>query len=145
MPAPVAGSKVRGSDAANYWTYNELVAQASADQTVTTTQTDVTSATITFTTPVANTKIRWMSVFRVTSSGSADVFAGMVVLDGVAQSRQAVWSGTGSTTVSQTDVVTIATAGAHTIKLAIIKFGTANTVTMIAAPTGLAIGGQGIV
>lgn len=99
-----------------------LSAMASADTSVaTTTLTDLTGASITFTTKTANATIEVDGTFdmQVGATGTA-IATGHCIVDGVDQTSQATSSLTTAgqrTTSGQTWVVTIATPGTHTVKL----------------------------
>lgn len=115
-----------------------------ADETITTSETDVTGVTQTITTPVANTEVKITAVCDIGSTGAADIGFVICHIDGVAQSGNCKWQVAGRGTVSQTWVATIATAGSHTIKLRKQKAGSSNTVTLFGTHTKMTIEGNGI-
>lgn len=115
-----------------------------ADEVITTTATDVTGVSIAFTTAIANTKVQALATCDIGSTGSGDIGFVTCVLDGVAQSGNAKLQGAIRATVAQSWTITVATAGAHTIKLQRQKAGTANTVTLFGTHTKLTISGNGI-
>lgn len=104
-------------------------ARASGALTVTTTVADAPGATITVTTTEANAVAFVTGVFDVSNAGN-DVFVGALVVDGATQSGQAIASGADRKTVSQTWIVTLATAGSHTLKLQANKAGSTASVTL---------------
>jgi len=117
----------------------------SGDQTVTTTQTDLAGASISFTTAEANTQVLVTGVFDVNSTHASDVFIGTMSVDGGAvQVSEAHLTGVLRANISQQWLVTVATAGAHTVKLRVAKVNNLGTVTVYANHSNITAQGQGI-
>jgi hypothetical protein len=97
-------------------------AASSANQDLTTTEVDVTGATITFTTTVANAKFLAIGSFYFAMIAASNTIAsGKLAVDGVVQPALANFSGLNTTpdrnTPAQSWTGTLAAAGAHTLKL----------------------------
>lgn len=114
-----------------------------ADETITTSLTDVTGVSIAFTTDVANTKVLLIATCDIGSTGNSDIGAVTCVIDGVTLGGNAKWQVSGRGTISQTWISTVAAAGPHTAKLQKQKFGTSNTVTLFGTHTKLTVLGNG--
>lgn len=97
-------------------------------QLATTTATDLTGATVTFTTLGTNAVVSARALIDVESSGASDAFRCQVLVDGAANSKLLTFRANGRATCTQEWPITIATAGSHTIKLQIFKIGSADTV-----------------
>lgn len=120
---------------------NSIAAAATSSLTLTTTVTDIAGATVSITTAVPNTVVVVMGVFDIFASNTtaSDVAIGVLDVDGTAQAASALFEAlvTGTTahraTVAQTWRVTLAAAGAHTLKLRASK--SANTAGSYSAQT----------
>lgn len=131
--------------ALNRITWNVLEAVVSSDQTVTTTETDVAGASITVTTTQTNTKVKITASLDCELTGTAGDFPFVVChVDGVAQSANLKFQVLGRASRARTWVVTLGTAGSHTIKLRRQKIGTANTATIYSTHSNLVVEGLGI-
>lgn len=119
-------------------------AAASSNAVLTTTATDLPGATISFTTSEPNTQLLITGVFDMDQSSGGDIGIGSCVVDGVAQSGAANFYG-GRSCNSQTWLVTLVSAGAHTAKLQVSKAGATGLMTCYALHSGITIEGQGIV
>lgn len=126
-----------------------LEARSSGDETVTTSVVDVNGATLTFTTPAANTVVKVTSYWDVATSGGTDTFIGTLYVDGVVNTQgEAHVEGAGTTgrnTESQGWTVTLAAAGSHTLKLRRTKVGSSDTLTLFGTHTKIQVEGLGIV
>jgi hypothetical protein len=100
-----------------------LSAAATATQDLTTTEVDVTGATLTFTTLKANARFMCTASFYFASIGVANsgVASGKLYVDNVVQAGFANFTGDSATpdrmNLSQTWIGTLAAAGSHTLKL----------------------------
>jgi len=139
----LAGQKVT-ADEYNADVTDYLHVILAADETVTTTLTDVTGVTSTFTTPVANTEVKVTAMCDVGISGTTDFAVITCVVDGVTQTGNAKLLGNVRTTIYGEWVVTLATAGSHTIKLQRQKINNANTVVLYGSHSKMTIEGNGI-
>lgn len=119
-----AGDRVTASKLST----TRVMAVCSAALLVTTTATDLTDLTSTFTTTRANVDVHVLGVLDAITIGADPVtgtLVGELVVDGSAQAAQILWNaGTDATpndgnraTVSQSWLVTLASAGSHTIKM----------------------------
>lgn len=115
-----------------------------ADETITTSVTDVTGVTQTFTTPVANTEVKVTAVCDININGTTDTALITCVVDGVTQTGEVHAAGAIRVTVFGVWVVTLASAGSHTIKLQKQKQNNSNTVTLFGSHTKMVIEGNGI-
>lgn len=101
-----------------------------------TTLTDIPGATITFTTTVANVRVLVDGVFDARRNATAGQpnFLGQCVVDGVAQTAQAVWNSAQINSFAMASNfwdVTLGAAGSHTIKLAAASNAAAQNVVQI--------------
>lgn len=119
-------------------------AAASGALTMTTTATDIPGATVTITTTVTNTVALVIGTYDVSSSGTSDTFVGSLIVDGSAQSGNAISTQANRATVTQAWAVTLASTGSHTLKLQASKAGAANTVSTQAAHTKIVVTAAGI-
>jgi hypothetical protein len=100
-----------------------LSAAATATQDLTTTEVDITGATLTFTTLKANARFMCTGSFYFASIGVANsgVASGKLFVDNVVQAGFANFTGDSATpdrmNLSQTWIGTLAAAGSHTLKL----------------------------
>lgn len=115
-----------------------------ADETITTSLTDVTGVMQTITTPVANTEVLIIATCDMGSTGGTDFGVVTCVVDGVTLTGNAKLNGAIRTGTSQAWTYTIAAAGSHTIKLQKQKVNNANTVTLYGSHTKMTIQGNGI-
>lgn len=115
-----------------------------ADETITTSLTDVTGVTQTFSTPVANTEVKITATCDMGSTGGTDFGIITCVVDGVTQTGNCKLNGAIRAGFAQQWVVTIAAAGSHTIKLQKQKVNNSNTVTLYGSHTKMVIEGNGI-
>jgi hypothetical protein len=120
MPSttPTAGSRVKAANTPAPYFMN---AAASAPVTVTTTSpTDVTGATITFTTVQANASVLVIGVFDMLTVSSGATALGTCIVDGSGTFGEAIHflgaTGARETVVQQWPITGLA-AGSHTIKL----------------------------
>ncbi len=132
----------------NNITTKYLEARSSADETVTTSVVDVNGATLTFTTPLANTTVSVESYWDIGVTGGADLFIGTLYVDGVVNSTGEVhWDGDGAAgraTVAQGWTVTLVAAGSHTLKLRRTKTTNIDTVTLFGTHTKIKVSGPGL-
>jgi hypothetical protein len=119
-------------------------AECTSTATVTGTVTDLPGASISFNTAENNTVVFISAVFDVNATGNTDVFIGSCQVDGVSQGAEAIYRGSGRATVSQQWMVTIATAGAHTAKLRVVKAGSTDAVTANSTHSNIVLEGQGV-
>lgn len=142
----VAAGAVATAADVNNLTWNVLVANASSTtQTVTTTAADLAGATLSVTTAAANTKLLIHGLFDFESTHAADIALGTCMVGGVAQSGEAHLQSISRMTVSNAWVVTIASAGATTIKLRVQKVNNSGTVTAYGSShSKLVVEGNGI-
>lgn len=141
--ASLAGQKTRFADL-------PAVFQAgpNANLTLSTTETDVSGATVTISTVRANTVVQIHASFdiRITTAGTS-FCRGRIAIDGVTQARQALFlAQTAETRVAMRCVqtATIASAGSHIVKLrgskdaaggvASIEQGNCTAITVIVYP-----------
>jgi hypothetical protein len=101
---------------------------------------DVTGATIGFNTTVANARCKFEAVFDFNDvvHGGVQICVGKLNVDGANQAPTAVMvhqAANDRATVAQTFKLTLATAGAHTIKLRAVKLFNTGTHTAIATST----------
>jgi hypothetical protein len=104
---------------------------------------DLPGTTMTITTVEANTQVLLSAVFDVENTGG-DTFLGTCVVDGVSQPSEAHQKGINRITVAQSWLVTLASVGAHTVKLQTSKAGGTSTVTVFGVHSNLTASGQGI-
>lgn len=122
-------------------------ARSSGDETVTTSVTDVNGATLSVTTPQASTQVLVTSVWDVGTTGGSDTFLGTLYVDNVLVTvGEAHFEGAGSerSTISQSWLINVGTAGAHTFKLRRQKSGSTDTVTLFGTHTKIICQGNGI-
>lgn len=108
-------------------------AACSTNVALTTTEVDITGATITFSTTKTNARYLVMaSFYMAATAGNVNVATGKLNVDGVNQAAQANFTGT--TTLDRANVAqswrgTLAAAGSHTFKLrGVMSAGTGVTV-----------------
>lgn len=99
-----------------------LTAACTANVGLTTTEVDITGATVTFTTTKANaTYLVTGSFYFAAASGAVTIASGKLNVDGTNRTAFAQFTGTSATTdrvsASQTWTGTLASAGSHTLKL----------------------------
>jgi hypothetical protein len=139
-----SGSRVTAA-ALNRITRNDLEAAVSTSYTVTTSEGDVTGASITLTTIQANTKVKITASLDLESSGTSDSPFVYCYVDGVKESDDMnIIPAAGRRPRSKTWLVTLGSIGSHTIKLRAVKSGAANTVTIFSTHSTLIISGNGI-
>lgn len=139
----LAGQKVTADEYnADVTDYIQVI--LAADETITTTLTDVTGVSSTFTTPVANTEVKVTAVCDIGSTGGTDFGVVTCVVDGVTQTGNVKLNGAIRGTFHGHWVVTLAAAGSHTIKLQRQKFTNADTVTLYGSHTKMTVEGNGI-
>jgi hypothetical protein len=141
-----AGSRVTAANLNNN-TWHTLEARSSGDETVTTVLTDVNGATLTITTPVANTVVTVTSYWDIATTGGTDTFIGTLYVDGILHGNgEAHLEGAGSEreTVAQGWEVTLGSAGSHTLKLRRQKTTNTDTMTLFGTHTKIKVGGLGI-
>jgi hypothetical protein len=143
MSTFTAGQILRALDL-NVERVNVLQAIASGGATITTTQTDVTGATITFTTTQTNTVVAVYGHMDAESNGSTDGAVLYCVVDGVTQTGTPIQRLTGRAQMAHTWRVSLAATGSHTIKLQVNKFNNSNTVQYFQDHTRIVIIGPGI-
>ncbi len=136
-----AGNKIRASDV-GFVVEN---AAATAGLTLSTTATDITGATVTFTTVNDDVDVLIIGTFDAqcnTVSGSTVIQGFCVVDGGAAESGVALFLATASAqraTVVQTWKVTLAAAGSHTIKLQGNKTAAVGTYTIVQTHTKISV------
>lgn len=103
-------------------------ATASSDMVGSTSNVDVTGATLTFNTTYANAIYTAFTVFDfdTVSTGTTTAGTGGLMVDGVTQSAQAIFqagaaTGNDRSTVSQIYSGTLPSTGSHTIKLRVVS------------------------
>lgn len=116
----VAGQKIRASDL-NFATGTEYEQECTADYTITGSYGDVTGATITFSTSVANAVciINADYDFRLVTTGTGYCY-GAVMIDGTRHARQRLFTFQSAETRTGGHMrikTTLASTGSHTIKL----------------------------
>lgn len=141
--ASLVGQKTRFADLPA--AYN---ANSSASLTLSTTETDITGATVTISTVRANTVVQIHATydFRITVIGT-NFCRGRVAIDGVTQTGQAVFLAQAAETRNASRIVltaTIVAAGSHIVKLrgskdaaggtGIIESGSCTGVTVVVYP-----------
>lgn len=139
----LAGEKVTAD------TYNADVTDyvddtLAADETITTSLTDVTGVTQAITTPITNTEVKISVQCDIGITGSTDFAVVTCVIDGVTQVGNVKLNGAIRGTMAGHWVATIATAGAHTIKLQKQKVNNSNVATLYGTHTKMLIEGNGI-
>lgn len=116
-----AGNKVAASDLDQILTtssQNLGAIQTAAAITFTSTAQDLTGTSLTFSTVYANTKAMIWGTFDLQGTGTSDIGIGTAVLDGTTlPSGEAHYIGNGRATVFQQWIATLASPGAHTLKL----------------------------
>lgn len=143
MASYTAGQKLSATDLNTNITKVLAARGTTASATVTTTIADLGGCTLTFTTPEANTKVLVTGVFDLQINGTTDIARGILDVDGVSDTNEAVLNGTVRATVTQQWVYTLSTAGSHTIKLRVQKTNNSNTVT-VRSPSSITIVGNGL-
>lgn len=127
---PLAGSRIKAANTPDPYI---LSAPATSSTAISgTPATDLTGATITFTTAQPNASVLVTGVFDAQTTATGAVGVGTCVVDGATQSGQATWGLTtlnARGTVTQVWNVTLATAGSHTIKLQGALSSASGTVT----------------
>lgn len=126
--------------------WNTLILPATTDVTLTTSQQDIAGTSLTFYVPELgyNAVIEFSAIFEFSANGITDVGVGILVLDGVAQLPQAIHQITGRENQAQQWHVSLAGGASHTAKLAVVKFGTTNVLTLFSAHSSLIVEGPGI-
>lgn len=120
-------------------------AACSSDTTVGTSDSDLAGTTLSFTTLEANTVIRVTAVFDISSTQAGDIFIGSLAVDGGSnQTGEAHYQAVGRSTVTQTWIITIATAGSHNVRLRVRKNNNGGTVTAFATHSSIVMEGQGV-
>lgn len=122
---------------------NTLAAASGSVNFTTTTEADLTGATVTFTTTHANAVCQVIGIFdmQVITAGSG-VGLGMLTVDGTDQSGQAIFAMTTSgtrATLAQTWQPTLASAGSHTLKLRGNLSAAAGSLTFNSSHTRIAV------
>lgn len=115
-----------------------------SDETITTTLTDVGGVTQSITTPVANTEVKITVQCDIGITGTTDFAVITCVIDGVTQTGNVKLNGAIRGTMAGYWLATIATAGAHTIKLQRQKINNSNVATLYGSHTKMLIEGNGI-
>lgn len=133
-----------GAAALNRITRNDIEALVTADDTLTTSEVDLSGASISVTTIQANTVLIITASLDCEATGSSDFSFVRCYVDGVAQSRNLKWQVTGRMSLSQTWRVVRGSAGTFTVKLTRQKIGTANTCKVYASHSNLIVAGNGI-
>lgn len=125
---------------------NEFTANASSvTQSVTTSLADLAGATLTITTPAANTKVSVTGWFDFESNGGTDINLGLCAVDGVLQTGECHWQGAGRITTSQHWTITLGAAGTYVIKLRVQKILNSNTVIVYGGGhSKITVSGKGI-
>lgn len=149
VPGTIASSSEYNKVVANVNQLNNTrtkykkVAATTGTHTVTTSVTDVPGASVSVTTIEANTVVKVTAVFDV--AGTADTFIGTLVVNGgAAEAPEAHLQGGVRVSITQTWLVTLATATTHTLKLQMTKIGAAGTVSVFGPHTCIVAEGQGI-
>lgn len=128
--------------------YKTKVGNASSlTQTATTVVTNLAGASVSVTTPQANTDVLIVGIFDVEATGGTDIFVGTSLISGGvgAPAGEAHWVGAGRGTVLQAWLVTLVTAQAYTINLRIAKVNnTDNIVVGGAGHSKIMVSGNGI-
>lgn len=124
---------------------NDLVANVTSDDTLTTSEVDLSGATLSVTTTEVNTKLKITASLDSESSGASDFAVIRVYIAGVlASSTNFIWQASGRFALSKTWVLTVATTGTKTVKLTRQKIGTANTVKVYSGHSTFVVSGNGI-
>jgi hypothetical protein len=138
------GDIFRGPDVAMLLT-QLLTAIASSDLDLTTTDTDVAGATVTFTTTRPNARYMCIGTFYFSALlANSSIASGKLSVDGATnQSRFANFTGSNTVpdrgTMSQTWVGTLASAGSHTLKLRGVHLTTSNAVRVNSSHTTITV------
>ncbi len=141
-----SGQRVTAAQLNNI-TWKTLEARSTGNETVDVVLADVNGATLTITTPVANTVVTVWGYFDVGTTGGTDTFIGSLNVDGSGVTTgEAHLEGAGSerATVAQSWEVTLASVGSHTLKLRRQKSSAADTVTLFSTHTKIKVAGLGI-
>jgi hypothetical protein len=125
-----SGQKLSATDMNNNLTKYLFARGTTASATVTTSVADLDGCTLTFTNPEAGQQVIVIGSFDVQSTGTTDIFSGILDSDGSDATAQAIFNGTGRATVVQTWRTTLSTAASHTLKLQVQKTNNSNTVTV---------------
>lgn len=117
---------------------------STADYTLTTSQADVTGATVTFSTGRTNVTCWVTGSFDLRTTGTGTGYCyGLVLVDGVASSRRAIWLHPAAETRTPGVVsfpVTLASAGSHTIKLRAYKdVGAGTAIVGVGTSTSISV------
>lgn len=128
----------------NRITVNNLEVNVSADDTLTTSEVDLSGATMSVTTIQANTKLVVAASLDCEASGSSDFSFVRLYVDGAVQPDNLKWQATGRFTLAKVWVVTVGTAKTLTVKLTRQKIGSANTCTIYSGHSNLVVSGNGI-
>lgn len=128
----------------NQITRNDLEVNVTADDVVTTTETDLSGATLSVTTIQPNTKIFIAATLDCEATGSSDFSFVRCYVDGAVQPDNLKWQATGRFTLAKVWIVTVGTAKTLTVKLTRQKIGTANTCTIYSGHSNLVVSGNGI-
>lgn len=142
---PFAAGQTLTAAQLNNITNKALEARSSGDETVTTSVVDVNNATLTFTTPLANTIVRVTSFWDINSTSGADTFIGTLYVDGVVNATgECHEQAAGRFSLAQSWTVTLAAAGSHTLKLRRTRSGATSTFTLFGIHTKIQIDGPGL-
>lgn len=123
--------------------FNVLRSQANGSLAVTTATSDIPGTSLSVS-ALTDLVVQVTGVFDVTASTSADIFVGVLVVDSVVASSQAIYSGSGRSTVAQCWLVPIG-PGTHEFELRAYKVG-ANTssISVSQLHTTMTVAGAGI-
>lgn len=118
-------------------------AAASGTLVLTTSQQDITGASITLTTATAGAVFVATGTFdvNVTTAQASQLAEGHLDVDGVDQTPRALrdTNAISRVTVTRSWRGTLGAAGSHTLKLRGVKTGTTNVVSMVTTHTGLTV------
>lgn len=137
------GDIFRGPDVAMLLTQIQT-ANSSADVDLTTTEVDITGATVTFTTTRPNAKyVATGSFYFSALLANSSIASGKLSVDGTVQGRFANFTGSNTVpdrgSLSQTWAGTLASAGSHTLKLRGVHLTTAAAVRVNTAHTTITV------
>lgn len=138
-----AGQRLSAS-ALNRITRNELYAQTTANDVVTTTEADLSGASISVTTIQANTKLKVTASLDCECTGTTDLTVVKLYVGGVAVSGDMNRRAAGRIPMSKTWVTTVAAASTVTVKLTHQKVVSGDTTTIYSTHSTLTVSGNGI-
>jgi hypothetical protein len=128
----------------NRITRNSLEALVTANDTVTTSEVDLSGATLSITTTQANTILTIFASLDTESTGNTDIGIVKLVVNGTGQADELNFRGANRGRQTKVWLVTVAAASTFTVKLTRRKVNNADAVTIYSTHSTLTVEGNGI-